>query len=323
METATGATAGYRKAVAGSRGRTRWRRGSRRTQTLPLHLMILPGLLLTLIYKYGPMFGIVIAFQEFVPIRGISGSEWVGWENFDFALSFPDTMEVVINTITISSGKIIFGLIAPIITALLLNELRLKVIKSGIQTIIYLPHFLSWVILGGILIEILSPSRGIIAHGFRAVGLEPIYFLGDNTWFPSVLVVTHVWKEFGFGTVIYLAALTGIDPTLYEAAMVDGASRWRQLWNVTLPGIRPIIVLVMTLSLGSILDAGFEQVLVLYSPQVYDSGDIIDTMVYRMGLIDAQYSIATAIGLFKSVVAFILISVSYWAAYRFARYRIF
>jgi len=309
--------------VARPARRAWWRSGSRRTSTLPLHLMILPGLILTLVYKYGPMFGIVIAFQDFVPIRGVTGSEWVGLENFEFALRFPDTMEVIVNTLSISTGKIVFGLIAPIVTALLLNELRHKVVKSGIQTIIYLPHFLSWVILGGILIEILSPSRGIVASALELVGIEPIYFLGDNTWFPWVLISTHVWKEFGFGTVIYLAALTSIDPTLYEAAMVDGASRWRQTWNVTLPGIRPIIVLVTTLSLGSILDAGFEQVLVLYSPQVYQSGDIIDTMVYRMGLIDAQYSIATAIGLFKSVVAFILISVSYWAAYRFARYRIF
>ncbi len=321
MDVTTGATTAQRKARPSRR--VWWRSGSRRTQTLPLHLMILPGLILTLIYKYGPMFGIVIAFQDFVPIRGVTGSEWVGWENFEFALRFPDTMEVIINTISISSGKIVFGLLAPIITALLLNELRHKIVKSGVQTIIYLPHFLSWVILGGILIEILSPSRGIVANALDVFGIEPVYFLGDNTWFPWVLISSHVWKEFGFGTVIYLAALTSIDPTLYEAAMVDGASRWRQMWNVTLPGIRPIIVLVTTLSLGSILDAGFEQVLVLYSPQVYESGDIIDTMVYRMGLIDAQYSIATAIGLFKSVVAFVMISVSYWAAYRFAQYRIF
>jgi putative aldouronate transport system permease protein len=321
MEIATGATGVQEKRRTHRRlGR---RAGSRRTQTLPLHLMILPGLILTLVYKYGPMFGIVIAFQDFNPVRGIGGSEWVGWENFDFALTLPRTMDVIINTITISSGKIAFGLLAPIITALLLNELRLRIIKSSVQTIIYLPHFLSWVILGGIMIEILSPSRGIVGNALELVGLEPVYFLGDNSWFPWVLIGSHVWKEFGFGTIIYLAALTGIDPTLYEAAMVDGASRWRQMWNVTLPGIRPIIVLVTTLSLGSILDAGFEQVLVLYSPQVYESGDIIDTMVYRMGLIDAQYSIATAIGLFKSVVAFILISVSYWAAYRFAQYRIF
>ncbi len=300
-----------------------WHRRSRRINTLPFHLMIVPALILTLIFKYGPMFGLVIAFQDFVPIRGITGSEWVGFENFRFAWNFPDTMEVIANTLYISSGKIVFGLIAPIVTALLLNELRLKIVKSGVQTIIYLPHFLSWVILGGILIDLLSPSQGVIGRGMAALGFEPIYFLGDNTWFPWVLITSHVWKEFGFSTIIYLAALTSIDPTLYEAAMVDGANRWRQTWNVTLPGIRPIIVLVTTLSLGSILDAGFEQVLVLYSPQVYESGDIIDTLVYRMGLIDAQYSIATAIGLFKSVVAFILISTAYWAAYRFAQYRIF
>lgn len=321
MDTTTGAPTV--QDVPRAKRRLGLRARSRRTQTRPLHLMILPGLVLTLIYKYGPMFGIVIAFQNFNPVRGITGSEWIGLDNFRFALNYPQTTEVIANTVQISAGKIVFGLIAPIVTALLLNELRLKIIKGGIQTIIYLPHFLSWVILGGILIEILSPSRGIVAEAFMLLGLEPIYFLGDNRWFPWVLIWSHVWKEFGFSTIVYLAALTSIDPTLYEAAMVDGAGRWRQMWNVTLPGIRPIIVLVTTLSLGSILDAGFEQVLVLYSPQVYESGDIIDTMVYRMGLIDAQYGVATAIGLFKSVVAFVLISVSYWAAYRFAQYRIF
>ncbi|MGH2558049.1 MAG: ABC transporter permease [Thermomicrobiales bacterium] len=285
--------------------------------------MLLPGLILTIVFKYGPMFGLAIAFQDYVPVRGITRSEWVGFENFSFAFDLPDTIDVIRNTIVISSGKLVGGLIAPIVTALLLNELRRQKVKRSIQTAIYLPHFLSWVILGGILIEILSPSRGFVNQVLGYVGIEPIYFLGENEWFPWVLVGSDIWKEFGFGTVVYLAAISGIDPMLYEAAMIDGASRWQQMRIVTLPGILPIIILVTTLSLGRVLDAGFEQVLVLYSPQVYESGDIIDTMVYRMGLIEAQYSVATAIGLLKSVVSCVLIATAYWMAYRFARYRVF
>jgi putative aldouronate transport system permease protein len=301
----------------------RRRRRRSRVSEVPLHLMILPGLILVLIFNYGPIFGVVMAFQDFVPISGFLGSEWVGLENFSFALSLPDTFEVVWNTLFIASMKIVAGLIAPIVTALLLNEVRRAIFKRGVQTIIYLPHFLSWVILGGILIDILSPSQGIVNQVLGVFGIKPIYFLGSNDWFPFTLAITDTWKEFGFSTIVYLAALTAIDPTLYEAAVVDGAGRLRQTWHITLPGIIPIMVLLATLSLGSILNAGFEQVLVLYSPQVYDSGDIVDTFVYRMGLVETQYSLAAAIGLLKSVVSLILISVSYYLAYRFASYRIF
>uniref|UniRef100_A9U8E6 Predicted protein n=2 Tax=cellular organisms TaxID=131567 RepID=A9U8E6_PHYPA len=195
-------------------------------------------------------------------------------------------------------------------------------IKRMIQTLIYLPHFLSWVILGGVLIDVLS-LKGILNQFLGWLGMDPVYFLGDNHWFPYVLVATDTWKDFGFGTIVYLAALTGIDQSLYEAAEIDGASRWRQTLNITIPGILPVVVLMTTLSLGNVLNAGFDQVFNLYSPQVYESGDIIDTFVYRIGLIDAQYSVATAVGLFKSVVSLVLISSSYLLAYRFAGYRIF
>lgn len=285
--------------------------------------MLLPAVILTIIFKYGPMFGVIIAFQQFSPVKGIQESPWIGLDNFRFALNLPMTERVIQNTLIIAVGKIVLGLIAPLITALMLNELRRNWSKRTIQTAVYLPHFLSWVILGGIMIEILSPSRGIVNSVIGHAGVSPIYFLGDNDWFQPTLIISHVWKEFGFNTVIYLAALTGIDPALYEAAMIDGASRMRQAINITLPGMRPIIILLATLSLGSVLDAGFEQVLVLYSPQVYPTGDIVDTLVYRMGLIQAQYGVATAIGLAKSLVSLVLISVAYWAAFRFARYRIF
>jgi len=290
---------------------------------LPLHLLILPGLMLVILYSYVPMVGIVIAFQKFSPFDGLFGSKWVGLNNFKYVLEFPDVYRIMWNTVSIASMKIVFGLIVPIIVALLLNEMYHPRIKKWVQTLIYLPHFLSWVILSGILIDILSPSEGIVNAILGKFGIEPIFFLGDNSWFPKVLVASDVWKEFGFNTIVYLAALTGINPTLYEAAVVDGANRWKQTWHITLPGILPIIVLLATLSLGNVLNAGFDQIFNLYSPAVYESGDILDTLIYRIGLNDAQYSVATAIGLFKSAVSFVLISVSYWLAYRFANYRIF
>ncbi|RAP74869.1 ABC transporter permease [Paenibacillus montanisoli] len=285
--------------------------------------MILPGLILILVYSYGPMFGFIIAFEKFTPAKGIFGSKWAGLDNFRYVLEMPESGRIILNTIYIAIMKIIVGLIAPIITALLLNEVRKELFKRGIQTIIYLPHFLSWIILGGILIDILSPTSGIVNQVLGWFGVEPIYFLGDNSWFRYVLVATDTWKEFGFNTIVYLAALTSINPTLYEAAIVDGAGRWKQTLHVTLPGMASIIVLLMTLSLGNVLNAGFDQVFNLYSPQVYETGDIIDTFVYRIGLIDAQYGVATAVGIFKSVVSLIFISTSYYLAYRFAKYRIF
>jgi putative aldouronate transport system permease protein len=196
-------------------------------------------------------------------------------------------------------------------------------LKRGIQTAIYLPHFLSWVILGGVFIDILSPSGGLVNNILQLFRLKPIFFLGDNKWFPFTMVTTETWKEFGYGTIIYLAAITGIDPSLYEAARMDGANRWKQMLHVTLPGMKMVIVLLMVLSLGNLLNAGFDQIFNMYSPPVYQSGDIIDTFVYRIGILDAQFGVATAVGLFKSLVSLTFISVSYYFAYRFADYRIF
>lgn len=290
---------------------------------LPLHLMIVPGAILVFIYSYIPMFGILMSFQHYIPAKGILDSNWVGFENFRYVWELPGSYVVLRNTVFIAMMKILAGLIVPITVSLMLNEVRKEFVKRGVQTLIYLPHFLSWIILGGVLIDILSPSTGIVNQLIGSLGFEPIYFLGDNEVFPYLLVVTDVWKEFGFSTIVFLAALTSINPTLYEAAVMDGASRWKQTLHVTLPGMMPIIILMATLSLGNVLNAGFDQVFNLYSPQVYESGDIIDTLVYRIGLIDAQYSVATTVGLLKSVVSFIFISLSYILAYRYANYRIF
>ncbi|MDF2836760.1 MAG: protein lplB [Paenibacillus sp.] len=288
-----------------------------------LHLMIWPGLLIVLIYSYGPMAGIVIAFQQYYPAKGIWDSKWVGLGNFEYLFALPNIWRVVWNTLWISFMKIVAGQIVPIIVALLLNELRLAVFKRTVQTLIYLPYFLSWVILGGIMIDLLSPSQGIVNGALGFVGIKPVFFLANNDWFPFVAVISDVWKEFGFHTIVYLAALTAINPALYEAAVMDGAGRLKQTWHITLPGVLPIVILLATLSLGNVLNAGFDQIFNLYSPIVYESGDIIDTLVYRLGLLDFQFGLATAVGLLKSAVSLVLIAVSYMLAYRFANYRIF
>lgn len=289
----------------------------------PYHLMILPGAILVLIYSYGPMAGLIIAFKKFIPSQGIFGSPWVGWDNFKFLMLLPDTWQVIQNTVIIALFKMVAGMIVPIIVALLLNEVRKQLFKRTVQTLIYLPHFMSWVILGGILLDILSPSQGIVNQALGLFGINPIFFLGDNDWFRFTIVASDVWKEFGFSTIVYLAALTSINPTLYEAAEIDGASRIRQTWHVTLPGMIPIIVLMATLSLGNILNAGFDQIFNLYNTTVYESGDIIDTYVFRIGIQKAQYGFAMAMGMFKSVVALCFVSLSYFLAYRLANYRIF
>jgi putative aldouronate transport system permease protein len=293
-------------------------------QELPLHLMIIPGIILVFIFSYVPMSGIVIAFQKFIPSRGMFGNQrWTGLENFQFVLSLPGFVRALENTIIIAFFKIVLGMLVPVFFAILLNEVARSGLKRVIQTIIYMPYFLSWVVLGGIFIDILSPANGIINNILSGVGMEPIFFLGSNKFFRQTLIVTHIWKEFGYGTIVYLAAITSIDPTLYEAAIIDGANRWQQTWHVTIAGLRMIIVLMAVLSLGNVLNAGFDQVYNLYSPIVYESGDIIDTFVYRLGLLDAQYGPATAVGLFKSLVSLVFISISYLTAYKFADYRIF
>ena len=295
----------------------------KRLREIPLHLMLLPAVILTLIYSYAPLVGICMAFQKFNLGKGLFGSPWIGLDNFRYVLDMPDSIQVLWNTLFIAFFKIIGMIIVPVTFSLLLNEITSKTFKKSFQTLIYLPNFLSWVILSGILIDILSPSDGIVNQLLKAIGLPSIFFMGDTTWFPLTMIVSDIWKSFGFATVIYLAALTGIDPTLYESARVDGANRWQQTIHITLPGIQSIVILMTVLSLGNILNAGFEQIFIMYSPQVYHTGDIIDTFVYRLGIQQGQYAPATAVGLFKSVVSFFFIAAAYKLADKFANYRIF
>lgn len=295
----------------------------KRNNNLALHLFLLPAIVLLFIYSYLPMLGNVMAFQKFSPRKGFLHSPWAGLENFRYVLNMPDIWQVLFNTFYISILKIVMGIAVPVVVALLLNEIRSKVFRRTVQTIIYFPHFLSWVLLSGILVDVLSPSTGLLNKFLGLFGVDPIFFLGDASWFPHTLVLTETWKELGFNTIVYLAALTNIDPGLYEAAMIDGANRWKQILHITLPGILPIIMLMAILSMGNILNAGFDQVFNLYSPQVYSTGDILDTLVYRLGLEDVQYGVATAVGFFKSIVSFTMLTASYALAYRYTDYRIF
>lgn len=272
-----------------------------------LVLMFLPVVILLLLLCYAPMGGIVIAFKDYKLSKGIWGSEWVGFKNFAKLFSMPSFLEVLRNTFVISGLKILFGFPAPILLAILLNELSFPRFKKIAQTVSYLPHFLSWVILSGVFLQVLSPSGGLVNNLVVSLGHTPIYFLGDPDYFVGTLVVTHVWKEIGWSSVIYLASLTAISPELYEAATVDGASRLQRILHITLPSLLPTITIMFIMETGQLINAGFDQVFNLYNEAVYKVADIIDTYVYRRGLIDMQYSFSVTAGLFKNVVSFVLV----------------
>lgn len=300
------------------------KRGKRFRRELPLHLMMLPSVVLVFIFSYIPLYGLTIAFKKFNPARGLFGDNpWCGLDNFRYIFSIPDIDRVFMNTVIIAVAKIVLGTVVSIGVALLLNECRNRFVKRSVQTFIYFPYFISWIILGGIMQDILSPSDGIINQIIMALGFEPVYFLGDNNVFQGTLIWSDVWRNFGYNSIVYLAAITGIDPALYEAAAIDGAGRWKQTLYITLPGMSTIIILMCILNLGNVLNAGFDQVFNLYSVQVYESGDIIDTLVYRIGLRQAQFGPSTAVGLLKSVISFVLISVAYLVAWKKYDYKIF
>jgi len=285
-------------------------------------LMILPGFIWLFLFSIVPMYGIVMAFQNFNPARGFLGSRWVGLENFRYMFILSDSKRVIVNTLIIAIGKMILNLVVPLLFALLLNEVKNRLYKKTIQTIVYLPHFISWVILASVVLNIFG-FQGVVNTIGSWFGAESRVWMTDATFFRKLVIWTDVWKGFGYNAVIFLAALTGISPNLYEAASIDGAGRLRSTWSVTLPGIAPTVVVVGVLGLGNVLNAGFDQIYNLYNPLVYSTGDIIDTWVYRMGLVNLQFSLATAAGLLKSVVSFVLIVFSYLMAYKFADYKVF
>ncbi|MCL2558936.1 MAG: ABC transporter permease subunit [Turicibacter sp.] len=291
---------------------------------LPFYLMLIPAFVLVLVYSYGPMVGIAMAFQDFRLADGIFGSNFNGLDNFRTLFSMPNFWPVIRNTLIIALGKMIGGIIVPVGFALLLNEIRHMGFKKSIQTMVYLPNFLSWVILASIFIDILSPSDGVVNHMLGMIGIEPIFFLGDTTWFPITMIFTEIWRMFGFGAIIYLAALTGIDPTLYEAAQIDGANRIKQTLHITFPGILSTVILMTVLSMSGVLDGGFDQIFNMYNPAVMETGDILDTLIFRFGFQGTpQWALSTAANLFRSVVSTIFVVTSYILADRLVGYRIF
>jgi putative aldouronate transport system permease protein len=280
-----------------------------------LYLLMLPTLLYYLIFHYIPLYGATIAFKEFSYTKGILGSPWVGFKHFEYLFALDKFSQVFWNTVWISLYRLVFGFPLPLIVALMLNEAAKLIFKRTIQTVIYFPHFISWVILGGIMINFLSMDSGVINNVIQAFGGDPVGFLTDATYFRSTMVFSMIWKEFGWGTIIYMAALAGVNPQLYEAAMIDGASRWQRLWHITLPCIKGTIIILLILRLGHMMEAGFDQIFVLYHPGVYQVIDIIDTYVYRVGLLEGRFSVAAAVGLFKSIINFVLLLM----AHRIAR----
>jgi len=286
-----------------------------------LYLLVLPTTVLLIVFNYIPMFGIIISFKDYKPLLGFARSNWVGLKWFERIFTDGSILRVIRNTVSIAVGKIVVGQIVSLAFALLLNEVRHQLYKRTVQTLVYFPYFLSWVITAGLLIELLS-MRGLINNALFAIAGRRIFFLGDNSVFQWTMILTDVWKGYGWGAILYIAAIQAIDPVLYESAIIDGANRWQQLVHVTLPGILSTIVLLACLNLGNVLNAGFEQILMLYNPAVYESGDILDTLLYRVGLFDNNFSLSTAISLVKAVVGFFLITTSWWLARKYANYHI-
>jgi putative aldouronate transport system permease protein len=285
-------------------------------------LMLLPVIVYFGLFHYGPMYGIIIAFKDFYPLKGVMGSEWVGLKHFHELVSGMFFWSVFKNTIIISFYKLIFGFPAPIILAILINEVRNLRFKKFIQTVTYLPHFISWIVLAGIVIEVLSPSRGPFNILLQSFGLNPIFFIGEPKLFRGVLVLSSIWKEVGWGTIIYLAGMSGIDPELYDVAELDGANRFRKILNVTLPSIAPVIVIMLIFASGSIINDDFDQIYNMMNSRVMPVADVISTYTYREGFTKMNYSFATAVGLFKNVIAFTLVLITNFIAKRSSEYSI-
>lgn len=272
-----------------------------------LYLLALPGVLFFLIFKYVPMWGVLMAFQNYSPFAGITGSPWVGLEHFRTFFDTPDFGLLLRNTLAINLLNLVFFFPLPIVLALMLNELRNVVYKRFIQTVLYLPHFLSWVIIIGLTFTLLGKGEGLVNHLLEAAGYERIDFLTNPHVFWVLVTGQSMWKEAGWGTIVFLAAIAGVDPQIYEAARMDGAGRFRQMWHVTLPALRNVIVVLLILRLGDIMDVGFEQLFLLYNGAVSEVAEVFDTYVYRIGIQRGQFSYSTAIGLFKSIVGLILV----------------
>lgn len=290
-------------------------------KTWDLYLLLIPGIIFVLIFSYLPMYGIIIGFKNYnifagsSPLDAIAKSPWVGLKHWNQLWKLKDFKRAVSNTLEISCLKIIFEFPLPVILALMINEVRSVKTKRVIQTVLYLPHFMSWVVVAALFLSIFGTS-GIVNTVIQSLGGEPQKFFMDNSWFRVMLIISSMWKECGWGTIVYLAAITGIDPELYEAAKVDRANRFQQIIHITLPGIASTVIMMLVMRLGGIMNAGFGQILVMYNPTVYESGDIIGTYVYRIGLGQLNFSRGTIVGLFNSVIGCVLMMFANWFSRR-------
>lgn len=279
-----------------------------------LYILMIPGILYFLVFKYAPMYGVIIAFKDYVPFRGISGSQWVGLANFTELFQSPDFIRIFVNTLMIAFLNIVFGFPAPIILALMLNEVRTKIFKNLTQTFIYIPHFLSWTIIVSIWFILFGLDGGAITQLVHAITGKNIDFLSSVGWFRPMIVIQGIWKGTGWGTIIYLAALAGVDEEQYEAAIMDGAGRFSRVWHITLPAIRSTVVIMLILRVGSIMSTGFDQIYLMTNSLNRPVADVFDTYVYMMGITNGAYSYSTAVGLFKSVIGIILVLGTNWLA---------
>ncbi|MCS7460042.1 sugar ABC transporter permease [Paenibacillus doosanensis] len=279
-----------------------------------LYGMLAPGVLYFLLFKYAPMWGLLMAFKDYQPYLGFFGSKWVGMKHFERLFHDPAFWMLLRNTLVLAGYNIIFFFPAPILLSLMINEVRREKFKRAVQTVIYVPHFVSWVVVVGIAYTFFTIDGGLVNEAFMAMGGNKINFLASADWFRTMITLEVIWKETGWGTIIFLAALAGVDPQLYEAAKMDGAGRLRQLWHVTLPAIRSTIIILFILRLGTFLDTGFEQIFLMLNPINREVGEVFDTYVYTAGITQGQFSFSTAVGLFKSVVGFVLVIGSNWFA---------
>ena len=290
-------------------------------RTRELHVMLIPAVLFTTFFAYLPIFGLVMAFQDFKPLMGFRESPFVGLKQFQYIFTMPSFRTAFVNTMIISFFKIVLSILVPLILSLMLNEVTKSWFKRSVQTIVFIPYFFSWAILAGMILEIFAYDGIINNTMLHLFGTDPTAFLVSNKYFRTIIIGSDVWKGMGYNTVLLLAAITNVDPTLYEAAQVDGAGRWKQVLHVTLPSILPMVAVLTVLGLGNILNAGFEQILIMYNPTVEKTVDILDTLVYRLGMTSHQYSAAAAMGLFKSVISLIFVGTSYLILYKKSDYR--
>ncbi|AKO97322.1 MAG: ABC transporter permease subunit [Marinovum algicola] len=284
-----------------------------------LYVMLIPTILWLAVFLYKPMYGLQIAFKDYSIFRGVAASPWIGFEHFQTLFGNDQFLRALKNTIIISFYGLLFGFPMPIILALMFNEILKQSFKKTAQTIVYLPHFISSVIIAGIVITAFSPSAGIVNTFLGWIGVEPIYFLTKPEWFRPIFVGTGIWQEAGFQSIVYLAAIAGVSPTLYESAVVDGASRWQMMWKITIPSILPTIIIMLIIRIGNMLEISFEMIILLYQPATYETADVVNTFIYRQGIQGGQYDLAAAAGLFNAVVAFVLVMTANTISKRYSR----